>query len=88
MQDELEAELEELEGAELEEQLLQPVTAAHAAPLLKEQLLPPVTTANAGPLHVPAGKQPARPAQCQNTAEEDEEDEEDELAALREDMAL
>ncbi|KAJ0666500.1 putative Snf7 family protein [Helianthus annuus] len=90
-EDELEAELEELEGAELEEQLLQPVTTAHAAPLLKEQLLQPVTTANAGPLHVPAGKQPARPAQRQNTAEEDEEDkedEEDELAALREDMAL
>ncbi|KAI3812511.1 hypothetical protein L1987_17221 [Smallanthus sonchifolius] len=32
-EDELEAELEELEGAELEEQLLQPATTAHAAPL-------------------------------------------------------
>lgn len=31
MQDELEAELEELEGAELEEQLLQPATTAPAA---------------------------------------------------------
>ncbi|MFS7900530.1 hypothetical protein Hanom_Chr00s119739g01811081 [Helianthus anomalus] len=33
MQDELEAELEELEGAELEEQLLQPATTAPAAPV-------------------------------------------------------
>ncbi|KAA8534886.1 hypothetical protein F0562_029898 [Nyssa sinensis] len=32
-EDELEAELEELEGAELEEQLLQPATAAPAAPM-------------------------------------------------------
>lgn len=32
-QDELEAELEELEGAELEEQLLQPATTAPAAPI-------------------------------------------------------
>lgn len=31
--DELEAELEELEGAELEEQLLQPATTAPAAPV-------------------------------------------------------
>lgn len=29
----MEAELEELESAELEEQLLQPATTAHAAPL-------------------------------------------------------
>ena len=33
IQDELEAELEELEGAELEEQLLQPATTAPAAPV-------------------------------------------------------
>lgn len=33
MQDELEAELEELEGAELEEQLLQPASTAPAAPV-------------------------------------------------------
>lgn len=33
LQDELEAELEELEGAELEEQLLQPATTAPAAPV-------------------------------------------------------
>lgn len=32
-QDELEAELEELEGAELEEELLQPATTAPAAPV-------------------------------------------------------
>lgn len=32
-QDELEAELEELEGAELEEQLLQPATTAPVAPV-------------------------------------------------------
>lgn len=33
LKDELEAELEELEGAELEEQLLQPATTAPAAPV-------------------------------------------------------
>lgn len=64
-QDELEAELEELEGAELEEQLLQPATTAPAAPV-----------------HVPAGRQPPRPAPQKNTAEEDE------LAALQAEMAL
>ncbi|XP_035840487.1 vacuolar protein sorting-associated protein 32 homolog 2 isoform X1 [Helianthus annuus] len=64
-EDELEAELEELEGAELEEQLLQPATTAPAAPV-----------------HVPAGKQPTRPAPRQNKAEEDE------LAALQAEMAL
>ncbi|KAL2924547.1 Vacuolar protein sorting-associated protein 32-like protein 1 [Bienertia sinuspersici] len=64
-EDELEAELEELEGAELEEQLLQPATTAPAAPV-----------------HVPAGKQPVRPAPQKNTAEEDE------LAALQAEMAL
>ncbi|XP_071698576.1 vacuolar protein sorting-associated protein 32 homolog 2-like [Rutidosis leptorrhynchoides] len=64
-EDELEAELEELEGAELEEQLLQPATTAPAAPV-----------------HVPAVKQPIRPAHRQNTAEEDE------LAALQAEMAL
>ncbi|KAA8521312.1 hypothetical protein F0562_011985 [Nyssa sinensis] len=65
LQDELEAELEELEGAELEEQLLQPATTAPAAPV-----------------HVPAGRQPTRPAPQKNTAEEDE------LAALQAEMAL
>ncbi|KAF8393472.1 hypothetical protein HHK36_021716 [Tetracentron sinense] len=64
-EDELEAELEELEGAELEEQLLQPATMAPAAPV-----------------HVPAGRQPTRPAPQKNTAEEDE------LAALQAEMAL
>ncbi|KAK9052774.1 hypothetical protein SSX86_029404 [Deinandra increscens subsp. villosa] len=64
-EDELEAELEELEGAELEEQLLEPATIVHDAPL-----------------YVPAGKQPANPAQRKNTAEEDE------LAALQAEMAL
>ncbi|KAI3495627.1 hypothetical protein L1887_37972 [Cichorium endivia] len=63
--DELEAELEELEGAELEEQLLQPATTAPAATV-----------------HVPAGRQPLRPAPRQNKAEEDE------LAALQAEMAL
>ncbi|KAI3709795.1 hypothetical protein L2E82_39561 [Cichorium intybus] len=63
--DELEAELEELEGAELEEQLLQPATTAPAATV-----------------HVPAGRQPTRPAPRQNKAEEDE------LAALQAEMAL
>lgn len=55
-EDELEAELEELEGAELEEQLLQPATMAPAAPLH----------------NVPAGRQPTRPTPQKNTAEEDE----------------
>ncbi|KAA3457844.1 vacuolar protein sorting-associated protein 32-like protein 2 [Gossypium australe] len=64
-EDELEAELEELEGAELEEQLLQPATTAPAAPI-----------------HVPAGRQPARPIPQKRTAEEDE------LAALQAEMAL
>ncbi|MFS8019567.1 putative Snf7 family protein [Helianthus anomalus] len=64
-EDELEAELEELEGAELEEQLLQSATTTPAAPV-----------------HVPAGKQPTRPAPRQNTAEEDE------LATLQAEMAL
>lgn len=65
LQDELEAELEELEGAELESQLLEPVAA------------PPVH-----PVHVPANKQPARPAPQKATAEDDE------LAALQAEMAL
>ncbi|MBA0577974.1 hypothetical protein Gorai_020278, partial [Gossypium raimondii] len=64
-EDELEAELEELEGAELEEQLLQPATTAPAAPI-----------------HVPAGRQPARPIPQKRPAEEDE------LAALQAEMAL
>ncbi|KAI3743029.1 hypothetical protein L1987_60730 [Smallanthus sonchifolius] len=54
--DELEAELEELEGAELEEQLLQPATTA-----------PP-----AAPIHTPAGRHQAQPPPRKNTAEEDE----------------
>ena len=57
-QDELEAELEELEGAELEEQLLQPATTAPAAP--------------SAPVHVPAGRRPAGPIPQRNKAEEDE----------------
>lgn len=65
IQDELEAELEELEGAELEEQLLQPATTAPAASV-----------------HVPAGRQPTRPAHAKPTPEEDE------LAALQAEMAL
>jgi len=63
--DELEAELEELEGAELEEQLLQPAAGAPASPV-----------------HVPAGRQPVRPASQKTTAEEDE------LATLQAEMAL
>ncbi|KAI7744127.1 hypothetical protein M8C21_015071 [Ambrosia artemisiifolia] len=51
-EDELEAELEELEGADLEEQLLQPATATPAAPVS---------------VPVPAGKQPTHPAQKQKT---------------------
>ncbi|KAL5977859.1 hypothetical protein ACLOJK_036882 [Asimina triloba] len=55
-EDELEAELEELEGAELEEQLLQPATTAPAAPVQP----------------IPLSRQSARPAPQKNTAEEDE----------------
>lgn len=55
-EDELEAELEELEGAELEDQLLQPATMATAAPIQGSA----------------AGKQPARAAPQKRTAEEDE----------------
>lgn len=56
-QDELEAELEELEGAELEEQLLQPATTTPAAPVHAP---------------TPAGRLPTRPAPQKQTAEEDE----------------
>ncbi|KAJ6809226.1 vacuolar protein sorting-associated protein 32-like protein 2-like [Iris pallida] len=58
-EDEVEAELEELEGAELEEQLLQPATLAHAASVAQTQ-------------NIPVGRQPAHRAQRKNTAEEDE----------------
>ncbi|PWA50736.1 vacuolar protein sorting-associated protein 32 [Artemisia annua] len=74
-EDELEAELEELEGAELEEQLLQ-------QPTTTEQHQQPTTTAPAAPVHVPAARQPTRPAPKQNTAEDDE------LAALQAELAL
>lgn len=56
LKDELEAELEELEGAELEEQLLQPATATPATQLY----------------NAPANKQPVRPISHKKTAEEDE----------------
>lgn len=62
-EDELEAELEELEGAELEEELLKP-------------------TAPVASIHVPAGRQSARPAPQKRTAEEEE------LDALQAEMAL
>ena len=53
----MEAELEELEGAELEEQLLQPAINTPAAPVHAP---------------TPAGRQPARPAPHKQSAEEDE----------------
>ncbi|KAL6496720.1 hypothetical protein OROHE_027375 [Orobanche hederae] len=56
-EDELEAELEELEGAELEEQLFQPTTAAPTAPVH---------------VNAPVGRQPTRPAPQRNNHEEDE----------------
>lgn len=56
MQDELEAELEELEEADLEEKLLEPTRVA----------------APAAPTHVPIAKQTARPAQEKNAPEEEE----------------
>ena len=59
-EDELEAELEELEGAELEEELLQPATSAPAAPT------PPVS------VNPEVGRQPTRPAPQRNNREEDE----------------
>ena len=49
---------------------------------MEEQLLQPATTAPAAPVHVPAGRQPIRPAPQKNTAEEDE------LAALQAEMAM
>ncbi|XP_058111631.1 vacuolar protein sorting-associated protein 32 homolog 2-like [Magnolia sinica] len=55
-EDELEVELEELEGAELGEQLLQPGTIAPAAPVQ----------------HVSVGRQLARRTPRKNTAKEDE----------------
>ncbi|KAJ7533791.1 hypothetical protein O6H91_13G065200 [Diphasiastrum complanatum] len=70
--DELEAELEELEGAELEEELLKPATSA-----------PPSRVPPAPP--IPTQKHPQTPQKAttsQNTAEEDE------LAALQAEMAL
>lgn len=57
LQDELEAELEELEEAELEDELLQPATTA------------PATSAN---VNVPVGRQPTEPAPQRNNREEDE----------------
>lgn len=57
LQDELEAELEELEGAELEEELFQPATTAPAA---------------AVHVNAPVGRQPTQPAPQRNNREEDE----------------
>ena len=56
----MEAELEELEGAELEEELLQPATSAPTAPT------PPVS------VNPEVGRQPTRPAPQRNNREEDE----------------
>jgi charged multivesicular body protein 4 len=55
-EDELAAELDELESEELESQLLQPATTA-----------PPLPS-----VPVPAGRQPARPVPQKRTAEEEE----------------
>ncbi len=59
LQDELEAELEELEGAELEEQLLQPTTTPHMK-------LPPVQN------YSPPAQVPVQRAPPQRNAEDDE----------------
>ncbi|GKB06014.1 vacuolar protein sorting-associated protein 32 homolog 2 [Tanacetum coccineum] len=72
-EDELEAELEELEGAELEEHLLRPTTTAPIAPV-------PVPAPQQQTR--PAPQQQTRPAPQQNTAEDEE------LAALQAEMAL
>jgi charged multivesicular body protein 4 len=75
-EDELEAELEELDGTLLEEELLAPATTAPAAPIYT----PTTATASAST----AGKQPMRPTplRAQSTPEEDE------LAALQAEMAM
>lgn len=57
LQDELEAELEELEGAELEEELFQPATTAPAATVH---------------VNAPVGRQPTQPAPQRNNRDEDE----------------
>lgn len=57
IQDELEAELEELQGFELEEELLQPAISTPCGPVH---------------VPTPAGKQPARAAPQKRTTEEDE----------------
>jgi len=49
---------------------------------LESQLLEPVAAPPMHPVHVPANKQPARPAPQKATAEDDE------LAALQAEMAL
>ncbi|BBG95114.1 SNF7 family protein [Prunus dulcis] len=56
-EDELEAELEELEGAELEEELFQPATTAPAATVH---------------VNAPVGRQPTQPAPQRNNRDEDE----------------
>ncbi|XAR67660.1 hypothetical protein NMG60_11002506 [Bertholletia excelsa] len=72
-EDELEAELEELEGAELEEQLLKPATPATATASA------PAASAS---IPVPAGRPPV------NQTPQKKRTDEDELAELQAEMAL
>ncbi|KAL6188420.1 hypothetical protein ACLB2K_039813 [Fragaria x ananassa] len=73
-EDELEAELEELEAAELEDDLLQAVTTS--------------TSTSAAPVQVPAGvRQPTEPSTARRVPEKPSA-EVDELAALQAEMAL
>ncbi|XP_024531791.1 vacuolar protein sorting-associated protein 32 homolog 1-like [Selaginella moellendorffii] len=70
--DDLEAELEDLEGAELEEQLLKPATAAPT----------PIPAPNRVPSRAPQAQVPQQRVPATNVAEDDE------LAALQAEMAL
>eukprot|EP00898_Chlorokybus_atmophyticus_P003121 jgi/Chlat1/380/Chrsp10S01494 len=74
-EDELEAELQELEAEGLDEDLLGPATAAPAQPV---QHLP----------SVPAGRVPAQPARARPQAAPVKSKEEEELEALQAEMAL
>jgi charged multivesicular body protein 4 len=76
MKDELEAELEDLAEAELEEQLLQQPTAS-----LAPTKLPSMST-------VPSRQPSSMQSKPQSHRRNEEEEEEEELAALQAEMAL
>eukprot|EP00850_Spirogloea_muscicola_P007059 SM000035S13039 [mRNA] locus=s35:271:1605:+ [translate_table: standard] len=80
--DELWAELEELEGAELDEQLLQPTTAAPAKTAAAAAAAPAIPAVPSSQVAAPAQRPSPQKAQPQRTAEDEE------LAALQAEMAL